>query len=49
LPPLEDLGALVESEPATDQIEHLEPRPQGATEDQPEPPSAEQERLAGTA
>ncbi len=49
LPPLEDLGALVESEPVTDQIEHLEPRPQGATEDQPEPPAAEQERLAGTA
>ena len=24
LPPLEDLGALVESEPVTDQIEHLE-------------------------
>src|SRR5258706_2299702 len=49
LPPLEDLGALIESEPVMDQIEHLEPRPQGATEDQPEPPAAEQERLAGTA
>jgi len=49
LPPLEDLGALVESEPVTDQIEHLEPSPQAAAEDQPEVSPAEQERQAGTA
>jgi segregation and condensation protein B len=49
LPPLEDLGSLVETEPVTDQIEHLQATTQEATEDQPEPPSARQGRQADTA
>ena len=50
LPPLEDLGALVETEPVTDQIEHMETGTQAATEDQPaETPPADQERQADTA
>jgi segregation and condensation protein B len=49
LPPLEDLGSLVETEPVTDQIEHLQATTQEATEDQPETPSARQGRQADTA
>jgi len=49
LPPLEDLGSLVETEPVTDQIEHLQATTQEATEDQPEPPSAKQGWQADTA
>ena len=50
LPPLEDLGTLVEAEPVTDQIEHLEPslvtQPDA---DQSGMDSSEQERRADTA
>ena len=52
LPPLEDLGALVETEPVTDQIEHLEHAQmttQGATEEEPATAPAEHERRADTA
>ena len=49
LPPLEDLGALVETEPVTDQIENLEARTQAVTEDPSETQPAEQERQADTA
>ncbi len=53
LPPLEDLGALVESEPVTDQIEHLEHAestilPAGG-EESGSAPSAEHERRLDTA
>jgi segregation and condensation protein B len=53
LPPLEDLGALVESEPVTDQIEHLEHAetailPAGG-EEPGSAPSAEHERRLDTA
>jgi segregation and condensation protein B len=49
LPPLEDLGALVEAEPVTDQIEHLEAKPHEAADDRAETPSDVQERQADTA
>ena len=49
LPPLEDLGTLVETEPVTDQIEHLETRPEEATDNRSETPPAEQARQADTA
>ena len=50
LPLLEDLGTLVEAEPVTDQIEHLEPSIVTQPDvDQPGADSAEQERRADTA
>ena len=53
LPPLEDLGALVESEPVTDQIEHLEHTETAilpvAGEEPGSAPSAEHERRLDTA
>lgn len=50
LPLLEDLGTLVEAEPVTDQIEHLEPSIVTHPDvDQPGADSAEQERRADTA
>ncbi len=52
LPPLEDLGALVEAEPLTDQLDHLS-RPATGIEamdsDQIEAGRSELERLGGTA
>ena len=52
LPPLEDLGALVEAEPVTDQLDHLS-RPATGIEamdsDQIEAGRSELERLGGTA
>ena len=50
LPLLEDLGTLVEAEPVTDQIEHLEPSIVTQPDvDQPGADSAEQERRADSA
>ncbi len=50
LPLLEDLGTLVEAEPVTDQIEHLEPSIGTQPDvDQPGADSAEQERRADSA
>lgn len=50
LPLLEDLGTLVEAEPVTDQIEHLEPRTVTPPDvDQSGADSAEQERRADSA
>ena len=49
LPPLEDLGTLVETEPVTDQIEHLEhaqTAAQAITGDEPGTASAQHERRA---
>lgn len=52
LPPLEDLGTLVEAEPVKDQIDHLEHAQttiQAVTGDEPGTPPAEHERRADTA
>jgi segregation and condensation protein B len=49
LPPLEDLGTLVEAEPVTDQIEHVEAKPREAAEDRAETASAVPERQVDTA